>query len=146
MAFGGLYEWWKDPELPEDHPEKWHWTNTVLTTTASDAWGTCTTDLRSSCRPDMLADWLNPGITDPKDVRGMVAAMPEPHLVPAPDRQGGRQCAEQRPAARRAGRVLADWLGGHTETPSSCGTNTSRTKSTLDCGREPVGPVSCTVT
>ncbi|GAA1646793.1 SOS response-associated peptidase [Georgenia ruanii] len=84
MAFGGLYGWWKDPELPDDHPEKWRWTNTVLTTTASDAWGTCTTDLRSSCRPDMLADWLNPGITDPKDVRGMVAAMPEPHLVPRP--------------------------------------------------------------
>jgi putative SOS response-associated peptidase YedK len=23
LAFAGLYSWWKDPELAEDHPDKW---------------------------------------------------------------------------------------------------------------------------
>ena len=32
----------------------------------------------------MLADWLNPAITDLADVRELVTAIPEPHLVPRP--------------------------------------------------------------
>lgn len=84
LAFAGLYEWWKDPELPEDHPDRWRWTCTVLTTTASDALGHVHDRSPVIVPADMLADWLNPNITEAKDVREMVAAMPEPHLVPRP--------------------------------------------------------------
>lgn len=31
IAMAGLYELWPDPELPEDDPNKWVWTCTVLT-------------------------------------------------------------------------------------------------------------------
>ncbi len=31
-----------------------------------------------------LRERLNPHITDPADVREMIAAMPEPHLIPRP--------------------------------------------------------------
>src|ERR1700760_763482 len=34
MAFAGLYELWRDAELPSDHPKAWLWTATLLTTRA----------------------------------------------------------------------------------------------------------------
>ncbi|GAA3271035.1 hypothetical protein AAU01_13300 [Paenarthrobacter aurescens] len=40
LGFAGLYEFWPDPELPEDDPERWLLTCTVLTTTTQDAGGT----------------------------------------------------------------------------------------------------------
>ncbi|WP_413451296.1 SOS response-associated peptidase [Georgenia phoenicis] len=82
LAFAGLYEWWKDPELPDDHPDKWRCTTTILTATASDALGHVHDRSPVIVPPDMLADWLNPSITDLVDIREIVAAMPEPHLVP----------------------------------------------------------------
>lgn len=39
LGFAGLYEFWPDPELPEDHPDRWLLTCTVLTTTTQDALG-----------------------------------------------------------------------------------------------------------
>ncbi|VXC47380.1 hypothetical protein ARTHRO9V_280210 [Arthrobacter sp. 9V] len=39
LGFAGLYEFWPDPELPEDDPERWLLTCTVLTTTTQDALG-----------------------------------------------------------------------------------------------------------
>ena len=84
LAFAGLYEWWRDPELPDDHPEKWRCTNTILTTTAADTLGHVHDRSPVIVPPDMLADWLNPAITDLADVRELVAAIPEPHLVPRP--------------------------------------------------------------
>lgn len=84
LAFAGLYEWWKDPELPDDHPDKWRCTNTILTTTASDALGHVHDRSPVIVPLDMLADWLNPSITDLTDVREIASAMPEPHLAPRP--------------------------------------------------------------
>ncbi|TRW46379.1 SOS response-associated peptidase [Georgenia yuyongxinii] len=84
LAFAALYEWWRDPSLPDDHPDKWQWTNTILTTTASDTLGHVHDRSPVIVPPDLLADWLNPAITDPDDVRELVAAMPEPHLAPTP--------------------------------------------------------------
>lgn len=39
LGFAGLYEFWPDPELPEDDPERWMLTCAVLTTTSQDALG-----------------------------------------------------------------------------------------------------------
>ena len=39
LGFAGLYEFWPDPELPEDDPERWLLSCTVLTTTTQDALG-----------------------------------------------------------------------------------------------------------
>lgn len=39
LAFAGLYEFWPDPELAEDHPEKWLLSCTILTTTAQTSLG-----------------------------------------------------------------------------------------------------------
>lgn len=60
LAFAGLYSWWKDPELPEDHPDRWRWTCTVLTTTASDALGHVHDRSPVIVPPDLIPDWLSP--------------------------------------------------------------------------------------
>jgi putative SOS response-associated peptidase YedK len=39
LGFAGLYEWWAEPSLPEDDPERWLLSCTVLTTTTQDALG-----------------------------------------------------------------------------------------------------------
>jgi putative SOS response-associated peptidase YedK len=39
LAVAGLYEWWPDPSLPEDDPDRWLLSCTILTTTAHDALG-----------------------------------------------------------------------------------------------------------
>jgi putative SOS response-associated peptidase YedK len=84
LAFASLYSWWRDPELPEEQPDRWRWTTTVLTTTASDALGHVHDRSPVIVPPDLLADWLSPSLTDKADVRALVEAMPEPHLVPRP--------------------------------------------------------------
>lgn len=82
LAFAGLYELWPDPNLPDDHPMKWRWTSTILTTRATDAVGHIHDRSPLLVPPDLLDDWLDPALTDPGQVRELVAAIPEPHLVP----------------------------------------------------------------
>ncbi|MGN7201378.1 SOS response-associated peptidase family protein [Arthrobacter sp. SAFR-044] len=50
LGFAGLYEWWADPSLPKDDPERWLPSCTVLTTTTQDALSTSMTVPRSSSR------------------------------------------------------------------------------------------------
>ncbi|CAM5411013.1 hypothetical protein SABIM44S_01765 [Streptomyces abikoensis] len=93
MAMAGLYEFWRDPTLPPDHPQAWWATCTVLTTEA---------EARPFARPegvpapeggprslaeihprmplvlppDRWAAWLDPGRTDPEELRGLLAPPP----------------------------------------------------------------------
>ncbi len=39
LAMAGLYETWRDPSKPEDAPDRFRWTCTVITTEASDELG-----------------------------------------------------------------------------------------------------------
>ncbi|WP_127129182.1 SOS response-associated peptidase [Georgenia sp. SYP-B2076] len=82
LAFAGLYELWPDPTLPDDHPGRWLWTNTILTTTATDALGHIHDRTPVIVPPDLVDDWLDPATTDAADVRAMIDAMPSPTLTP----------------------------------------------------------------
>ncbi|MFD1718337.1 SOS response-associated peptidase [Georgenia deserti] len=84
LAFAGLYELWPDPDLPDDHPDKWLWTMTIMTTTAADALGHIHDRSPVIVPPDMVSDWLDPATTEPGDVREMIEAMPSPALSPRP--------------------------------------------------------------
>ncbi len=99
MAMAGLYEFWRDPTLPPDHPEAWWVTCTVVTTDAE------TTPLAGATGgegPQSLADihprmplvltpdrwdaWLDPARTDADDLRALLepppAGMMRAHPVP----------------------------------------------------------------
>jgi putative SOS response-associated peptidase YedK len=89
MALAGLYEFWRDPTLPGDHPRAWWTTCTVITTEAE------TTPLAGAdgaegprsladihprmplmLTPERWAPWLDPARTDPGDLRALLAPPP----------------------------------------------------------------------
>ncbi len=82
LAFAGLYELWPNPELPDDHPDRWLWSVTIITTAATDALGHIHPRTPLIVPTDLYGDWLNPATTDSGDVRELLAAIPEPHLQP----------------------------------------------------------------
>jgi putative SOS response-associated peptidase YedK len=82
LSFAGLYEFWADPSVPEDDPGKWLLSCTVLTTTAQDSLGHVHDRAPVIVPRDMLADWLDPGTTDPSDVQKILEAIPDPALTP----------------------------------------------------------------
>nr|WP_285762056.1 SOS response-associated peptidase [Nocardiopsis ansamitocini] len=82
LAFAGLYERWPVPEKADDDPDRWLWTCTILTGPATDALGHIHDRTPRIVPPDMVDAWLDPGVTDKEEVRGLVDAIPAPHLVP----------------------------------------------------------------
>ncbi|WP_315092765.1 SOS response-associated peptidase [uncultured Cellulomonas sp.] len=82
LAAAGLYELWPDPSTPEDDPGRWLWTYTVITTTATDSTGHIHDRAPLLLPADMVDTWLDPSLTDPEQVRQLVASVPEPQLVP----------------------------------------------------------------
>ncbi|WP_136610593.1 SOS response-associated peptidase [Sinomonas albida] len=82
LAFAALFENWPNPALPDDHPEKWLRTATIITNAASDAIGHIHDRTPLIVSQDMWADWLDPETTSESDVRALLDSIPEPHLVP----------------------------------------------------------------
>ncbi|MFN8126541.1 MAG: SOS response-associated peptidase [Candidatus Nanopelagicales bacterium] len=67
LAMAGLYEFWRNPELPDGDPAAWLWTVTVITTSAPDALGRIHDRMPMCVTPDRWASWLDPEITDGAD-------------------------------------------------------------------------------
>ncbi|NLU82755.1 SOS response-associated peptidase [Rhodococcus sp. HNM0569] len=82
LAMAGLYELWPDPEKDRDDPDRWLWTTTVLTTEATDAAGRIHDRSPLLLPPDFVDHWLDTSLTDPDDVKALLASVPEPHLQP----------------------------------------------------------------
>jgi len=66
LAMAGLYELWKSPE------GEWVWTCTVITTDAPDELGRIHDRMPMIVQPDRWDAWLDPGLTDPDRVRGLL--------------------------------------------------------------------------
>jgi putative SOS response-associated peptidase YedK len=75
LAFAGLYELWRDPSVPEDDPDSWLWTTTIITTRAEDEVGQIHDRMPMVIEPSAWTDWLDPGLTAAADLK--------PMLVPA---------------------------------------------------------------
>ena len=60
LAFAGLYELWKNPEVPEDHEDAWYWSATIITTDATDEIGKIHDRTPMVVAPDNWAEWLDP--------------------------------------------------------------------------------------
>lgn len=83
LAFAGLYEIWPDPTLPDDHPNKWLWTSTIVTRPATDALGHIHDRCPVLVPPDLFQDWLDCTDGEPSTAQALLNAIPEPELVPA---------------------------------------------------------------
>jgi putative SOS response-associated peptidase YedK len=73
LAFAGLYELWRNPEFPDDHPDAWLWTSTIITTSAPDELGRIHDRMPMVIGPELWADWLDPGNNDTGDLMGLLA-------------------------------------------------------------------------
>ena len=75
---------WRDPAKDNDDPTRWLWTATVLTTTARDAAREIHDRIPLVLPDTMLADWLDPKLTEPQSVRELIASVRSPVLQPYP--------------------------------------------------------------
>ncbi|MFE6745198.1 SOS response-associated peptidase [Kitasatospora purpeofusca] len=73
LLMAGLYEFWRDRTAPE-HSDAWLVTCTVLTTEATDAAGRIHDRMPVTLTTDTLDAWLDPSVTDPAEVRGLLHA------------------------------------------------------------------------
>ncbi|MDT9680778.1 SOS response-associated peptidase [Streptomyces sp. TRM76323] len=89
FAMAGLYEFWRDPTLPPDHPGAWRATCSVITTEAEKGpLGVAPAEGPRSLAdihprmPLMLTEdrwdaWLDPARTDVEELRALLAPPPE---------------------------------------------------------------------
>ncbi|MBA9048014.1 putative SOS response-associated peptidase YedK [Streptomyces phaeogriseichromatogenes] len=94
FAMAGLYEFWRDRTLPEDHPRAWWVTCSVITTEAERTpLAVAPADGPRSLAdihprmplmltPDRWDAWLDPSRTDPEELRDLLAP-PPPGLMRA---------------------------------------------------------------
>lgn len=82
LGFAGLYEFWPDPQVPEDDPGRWLLSCTVLTTTTQDALGHVHDRSPVIVRRDLFGEWLNPDMTGKAEVQSLLDSLPEPVLTP----------------------------------------------------------------
>jgi putative SOS response-associated peptidase YedK len=73
LAFAGLYELWRDKELPKDDPAAWLWTAAIITTTAPDELGEIHDRMPMVIDRSSWTDWLDPVNTDAGDMRALLA-------------------------------------------------------------------------
>jgi putative SOS response-associated peptidase YedK len=84
LAFAGLYEFWRDAALPDDHERAWLWTATIITTSASDDLGKIHDRMPMVIAPDRWADWLDPACDDPADLMALLAPAASGGLISYP--------------------------------------------------------------
>ncbi|MGH3264762.1 MAG: SOS response-associated peptidase, partial [Trebonia sp.] len=64
LAFAGIYELWRDSQVPEDHEDAWYWSGSIITTQATDEIGRIHDRTPMIIAPEDWADWLDPGNND----------------------------------------------------------------------------------
>ncbi len=72
LAMAGLYEFWRRQELPDDDPQAWLVTCTVLTTQAEDAVGMIHDRMPLLVERERYGAWLDPAVDDPDLLRGLL--------------------------------------------------------------------------
>jgi len=73
LAFAGLYEFWRDKDLPDDHERAWLWTAVIITTSAPDDLGKIHDRMPMVIQPDRWQEWLDPAASDPADLMALLA-------------------------------------------------------------------------
>ena len=84
LAFAGLYELWRDKDRPDDDPESWLWTATIITTRAEDEVGRIHDRMPMVIEPARWADWLDPTATSAEALHGLMTPAASVHLTTYP--------------------------------------------------------------
>lgn len=73
LAMAGLYEIWRDPSKPEDDPDAFLWSATILTTDATDDVGQIHDRMPMLVTPDNFDAWLDPANNDKNQLNALLA-------------------------------------------------------------------------
>src|SRR3954471_10744740 len=84
LRMAGLYERWPDPTKPEDDPDRWLWTATVITTAATGPVGEIHDRTPLLLPADRVDAWLDPALTDPDKIRDLLTGLQVAHLQARP--------------------------------------------------------------
>jgi putative SOS response-associated peptidase YedK len=60
LAFAGIYELWRDEQVPEDHEDAWYWSGSIITTEATDEIGRIHDRTPMVIARENWDDWLDP--------------------------------------------------------------------------------------
>ncbi|MEZ0021867.1 putative SOS response-associated peptidase YedK [Kitasatospora sp. MAP12-15] len=74
MAMAGLYEFWRNPEAPEEDPAAWLTTCSIITTDATDAAGRIHPRMPLTITPADTDAWLDPAHGDPTALRALLVS------------------------------------------------------------------------
>jgi putative SOS response-associated peptidase YedK len=73
MALAGLYEYWRNPDVPAvDDPDAWLVTCTIITTEATDEAGRIHPRMPLALTPEHYDTWLDPTHQDTGDLRALL--------------------------------------------------------------------------
>lgn len=84
LAMAGLYEWWRDTTRPEDDPDAWLWTCTVITTEAEPDIGLVHERMPLLVEPDRYDEWLDPAPLSPADLTDLLVPATPGQLATRP--------------------------------------------------------------
>jgi putative SOS response-associated peptidase YedK len=78
LTFAGLYEFWPNPAVAPDDPDRWVASFTIVTTRAPDTLGHIHDRSPLVIPPELRSDWLDPTVTDIPTVVDLLSAVPAP--------------------------------------------------------------------
>jgi putative SOS response-associated peptidase YedK len=81
LAFAGLYEFWRDQAQPDDHPDAWLVTATIITTSAPDELGVIHERMPMVIPRDQWSEWLDPDLQDQAQLAHLLAPAVSSGLV-----------------------------------------------------------------
>lgn len=73
LAFAGLYEFWQDRSKADDDPDAWLTSYTIVTQAAEPGLDRIHDRQPVVLDQDRWTEWLDPGVTDPDEVRALLA-------------------------------------------------------------------------
>ncbi|MGW4341048.1 SOS response-associated peptidase [Rhodococcus koreensis] len=73
LPLAGIFDFWRNPEVPDADPDAWLVTFSVITTEATDDVGHLHDRMPMSVAEENWADWLDPTITDVDYARSLMA-------------------------------------------------------------------------
>lgn len=59
IAMAGLFEWWEDTRLPDDHPDRWGTSTSIITTTPTDRVAAIHDRMPAMLTTDAIPEWLD---------------------------------------------------------------------------------------
>jgi putative SOS response-associated peptidase YedK len=114
LAFAGIYELWRNSQVPDDHEDAWYWSASIITTQATDDIGQIHDRTPMVIAPESWTDWLDPANNE----RELLLSVMRPAMSSGPGGLTSHTVATTVNSVRNNGPSLIEPLGA-VEPPGS---------------------------